>query len=128
MATKQKQEKMSKESYAVSSKFIGTLRSKIRQIWLWSPGRSDALKAAKVGSMYRCKGCQKLFEKHAVNVDHVVPCGSMTEIAHLSDWVERLMLGELQILCKENCHKGKTKNDNKAIRAAKKEPGKVPPT
>ena len=57
---------------------------------------------------YQCAGCKKYFKRTDVEVDHIVPCGSLKDYSDLPQFVERMFVDEngLQLLCKP-CHKEK---------------------
>lgn len=99
----------------------GMIQVKIRNIWLWSPSRKEALNRAKVyeqvinknGSIskrrscigYRCEKCGKVIETTKdVQVHHVNHVGNMLELT-ISEIIEKMFCpsGDLMILCKE-CH------------------------
>jgi hypothetical protein len=92
------------KAYNVYSK----IRSALRKVWMYSPQRRDALKAAKMpDGKYFCEACKKFFEKWAMDVDHVSPCGSFSNWAEFGLWADRLFTNPLQAICK-SCHKDKT--------------------
>ena len=86
---------------------FGKLRTATRQIWMWSPGRREALEKAKIGkgreTVYKCAVCEKTFAKYCMDVDHIIPCGEFSNFEQYSDWCYRLFEGELRVLCKP-CH------------------------
>lgn len=59
---------------------------------------------------YQCAMCEKWFQEKKINVDHIVPAGSLNCAADLPGFVERLFCEKdnLQVLC-ESCHDEKTK-------------------
>lgn len=103
--------------------FFGWLRSQLRRASLrWRP-RAEALKAARrkyVGPNkqqkweYKCSQCGNWFKGKDVEVDHIVPCGELTCFEQLGAFGERLFVevGGYQVLCKANCHHGKTHGTN----------------
>lgn len=58
---------------------------------------------------YQCNACKNWFPEKEINVDHVVPAGSLNNAQDLPGFVERLFceVDGLQILCK-TCHDDKT--------------------
>lgn len=66
---------------------------------------------------YQCVECTKWFQDKEVQVDHVIPAGSLKEYTDLPGFCERLFCEPdgLQIMCKP-CHQIKTN----AERAARK--------
>lgn len=72
---------------------------------------------------YQCAGCGGWFIRKAVQVDHIVPTGSLKSYEDLPGFVERLFVGVegLQILCIDTCHAAKTaqeREDRKSEKAA----------
>ena len=71
-----------------------------------------AKKAAKVAyGKYRCALCGEVFPSKEVQVDHIVPCGSLKSYADLGPFLQRLTAespDDFQVLCKARCHKWKT--------------------
>lgn len=88
------------------------IRSALRKVWLYSPQRREALIKVKNGKMYWCSTCNKMMPKWAIDVDHIIPCGSLGSIEDVKGFVDRLFHGQLQILCKV-CHTLKTHKKEK---------------
>lgn len=61
---------------------------------------------------YQCAACEKWFQEKKINVDHIMPAGSLNCSADLPGFVERLFCEQdnLQVLC-ETCHDKKTKTE-----------------
>lgn len=61
---------------------------------------------------YRCASCNELFAQNAVQVDHIIPAGSLKTFSDLPEFARKLFcsVDGLQILCKP-CHTIKTKED-----------------
>lgn len=104
-----------------SARFFGFVRSLLRQGSQRWPPRNAAVKAARQPYRgrqprrkwsYRCALCSKLFKRTDVEIDHIVPCGSLTSLEDLPGFVERLFCEEdgFRILCKP-CHKDVTKGE-----------------
>ena len=83
------------------------LRTATRQIWMWSPGRREALLKAKQGkgwgALYHCAVCGKNQPKYCMDVDHIDPCGEFSNFEEYANWCYKLFEGELRVLCKP-CH------------------------
>jgi len=100
------------------TKFFQWLRSQLRRISMkWKP-RSDALNNAKkpyTGEnkrrkwQYQCSECNGWYAGKEVQVDHIIPCGQLTDYEDLPGFVERLFCDAdgLQVVCK-SCHQDKT--------------------
>jgi len=63
---------------------------------------------------YQCNSCKQWFPEKLINVDHIVPAGSLNNAQDLPGFVERLFCEEkdLQVLCSD-CHNKKTKDERK---------------
>lgn len=63
---------------------------------------------------YQCNHCKKWYPEKKINVDHIIPAGTLTCSADLPGFVERLFceIDNLQVLC-ESCHNIKTQNEKK---------------
>lgn len=85
------------------------MRSALRKIWMYSPQRRQALADVKMSDgMYLCLLCKKPQEKWAMDVDHIIECGSLKSLDDIRGFVDRLFNGKLQAICKI-CHLGKRK-------------------
>ena len=101
-----------------NSEFFGRLRSSLRKMsQFWRPAIT-ALNRSRIPCKgpngqkwaYMCAGCGDIFKRKDVQIDHKVPAGSLTCLADLPGFVERLLPedpGAYQILCTA-CHKAKT--------------------
>lgn len=65
-------------------------------------------------NMFKCAGCGEEFKQTEVQVDHIVPAGSLRRSDDLKTFVERLFCGVdgLQVLC-STCHNTKTQEEKK---------------
>ena len=61
---------------------------------------------------YQCNDCKNWFPEKHINVDHIIPAGSLNCLNDLPGFVERLFceIDALQVMC-EKCHDTKTKNE-----------------
>ena len=130
MAVKKK--KAAKRVKAVKTRNAGTMtesafwsfiRSGLRQKsrW-WKPITECKLKAKRAYKgpnkrqkfEYQCNQCKNWFPEKQINVDHIVPAGSLNCAQDLPGFVERLFceIEHLQVLC-EKCHDKKTKLEKK---------------
>ena len=66
---------------------------------------------------YQCNECKNWFPDKKINVDHIVPAGTLKCANDLPGFVERLFceVDNLQVLC-SNCHDKKTKSEKKATK------------
>lgn len=112
------------------SAFWSFIRSALRQKSRWWKPISEAKAKAKrsyKGPLkrqkfeYQCAKCLQWFPDKNINVDHIIPAGSLKCANDLPGFVERLFceVDNLQVLC-SNCHDKKTKiekNDNRKTMA-----------
>ena len=65
---------------------------------------------------YQCENCGKWFKGTKVQVDHVVPCGSLKSVDDVGPFVARLFCepNGLIVLCKDKCHAEKTARERGA--------------
>ncbi len=100
------------------ARYFGFIRSTLRSGFTrWGP-KHQAKKDAKVAyNSYQCAACNELFTNKEVEVDHIVPAGSLKTFDDLPEFVERMFCEAdgFQVLCKP-CHQLKTN----AERAARK--------
>ena len=101
------------------SAFWSFIRSALRQKsrW-WKPITQCKLEAKRTytGPLkrqkfeYQCNHCKGWFPEKKINVDHIIPAGSLNCAEDLGPFVERLFceVDNLQVLC-ETCHDVKTK-------------------
>lgn len=103
------------------SGFWGMIRSALRQKsrW-WKPITQVKLAARRKYKgknkrqkwEYECSNCHKWYAEKHINVDHVIPCGTLRCGDDLKGFVERLFCesDNLAVLCK-TCHDTKTKQE-----------------
>jgi len=100
------------------SQHMGKIRSALRNISRWWKPFTIALKAAsvkcKIGGrirvLYLCANCKRMLDRKSVEVNHMIPLGSLKTYEDLPGFCERLFvedISKLEVLCKE-CHKGET--------------------
>lgn len=101
------------------------IRSALRKLWLTWPTRTAKLKQGRkvvTGQRHRfeqqCEECREWFPQKDVDVDHIVPAGSVDDLNGFTDRLLVDHLSDLQILCKP-CHKVKTQAENAARRKKK---------
>ena len=103
------------------SGFWSFIRSALRQKSRWWKPISQAkanVKRPYKGPLkrqkfeYQCNQCKKWYADKKINVDHIIPAGSLNCADDLPGFVERLFceVDKLQVLC-ENCHNIKTQNE-----------------
>jgi len=77
---------------------------------------------------YQCNVCKEWFPDKKINVDHIIPAGSLQSANDLPGFVERLFceVDNLQVLCAK-CHNEKTSSEkskrsgvNKRVRKNKR--------
>ena len=114
---KQRVERTRNANTMTESQFWGMIRSCLRQKSRWwkpiSKAKEKARRKAKKARLkweYQCNSCKEWFASKEVEVDHIIPAGSLRSYEDLSGFVERLFAEDLdayQVLCK-GCHKEKT--------------------
>ena len=98
--------------------FHQRLRSCLRRLSMWWKPAQAKLKQSRVSApgphgrkwLFRCSCCDGLFLRKDVQVDHITPVGSLTTLADLPGFVERLLPEDMEafaVLCKK-CHQVKT--------------------
>jgi 5-methylcytosine-specific restriction endonuclease McrA len=104
-----------------TSKFWSFVRAGLRAKFTRWPPKYECLDEAKrpyVGESkrqkweYQCACCEEWFPQKSVEVDHIIPCGSLKDYQDLPGFVQRLFVSkeDMQVVCKP-CHRGKTKKD-----------------
>ena len=103
------------------AKFWSFVRSGLRRKWIMWPPRFEALKKARrpiIGKRHKwevkCSKCKKWCLQKNVQVDHIVPVGTLKSYSHLDSFVRKLFVPveKLRILCK-TCHLKKTLEERK---------------
>lgn len=106
------------------SHFFGFVRSGLRAKHSRFPPRFDVLNDAKrtvKGKRhkyeYQCARCKNWFKQTEVQVDHIVPCGTLKKWEDLPEFARKLFCEKdgLQVLCKAKCHQEKTQEDRKNV-------------
>lgn len=103
------------------SAFWGFIRSALRQKsrW-WKPITQCKMKSRRPYKgtnkrqkfEYQCNVCNNWFPEKNINIDHIIPAGSLRCADDLPGFVERLFCEEsnLQCIC-STCHNKKTQNE-----------------
>ena len=98
------------------ARYFGFIRSSLRSAFTkWGP-KHQAKKDAKVAyNQYECASCREVFGSKDVEVDHIVPAGSLKTFDDLPGFVERMFCEAdgFQVLCKP-CHQAKTNAEREA--------------
>lgn len=107
------------------AKYWGGIRSALRRLFRfnWEPAK-QALVAARRAYRganklqkweHQCSNCLRWYMRKEVELDHVVPCGSLRCAADVGPFLERLhpeTPEAYQVICK-SCHKKKTAEERK---------------
>lgn len=108
--------------------YFSRIRSALRRVFRWWPPMMLALKAAarpsqnpnkRIKVEYLCANCGTWRTRKEVEIDHIEECGSLNNYGDIVPFIQRLTkenAAAYQVLCKDTCHKDKTK----AYLAAKK--------
>ncbi len=107
------------------SQHMGKIRSSLRNLSRWWKPFSEALKKASstyyVGRakrvVYLCAACNQLHGRKDVEVNHIVPVGSLKTYDDLPGFCQRLFVedvGMLEVVCKA-CHAEITSEQRKKV-------------
>jgi len=107
------------------SAFFSKIRSHARKLSMfWKPKTDFLLElrepnleeigGKRVKFVYPCIACGQRFPLKGVQVDHIVPCGSVLTFEDIGSFYERLLVEKhgYQILCKL-CHQTKTNEERR---------------
>jgi 5-methylcytosine-specific restriction endonuclease McrA len=109
------------------SQYFNFIRGALRKAATRYPVKHQVLDTVKTfveGKRHRfeypCAECGASFKRTEVEVDHIVPAGSLREYEDLPSFTRTLFCeaDNLQVLCKP-CHKKKTAAERKAKKEAK---------
>jgi hypothetical protein len=107
------------------AQYFQKLRHALRNAFRWWKPMQQALKAAsrpsqsknkRLKTEYQCAKCQGWFKRTEVQIDHIIPCGSLKSYDDLVPFIKNLTQEEsssYQILCKLD-HKAKTDEERAA--------------
>lgn len=111
--------------------FFGKIRSMLRNGFRYWKPMQEALKRAgrpsqdktnkRLKTEYKCAKCKKWFKRADVQIDHIIPCGSLSCYDDIVSFIKRLStenINDYQILCKK-CHLIKTKLEIEATKLKK---------
>jgi len=104
-----------------TSRFFSYLRSTMRRAFTRWPPKYECIDRSKrripkpTGRQrfeYQCSECKKYHARTQVEVDHIVPCGSLKSFEDLGGFAERMFVSanKLRVVCKP-CHKRITKGE-----------------
>lgn len=102
------------------ARFFQFIRTSLRQASIRWPAKAQAKNKARRKYdgpnrrqkwEYQCAQCGDWFMGKDVELDHIVPVGTLKTFADLPGFAERLFCEEdgYQVLCKERCHARKTR-------------------
>lgn len=112
--------------------FWGFIRSGLRSKSSRWPPKFEVLKDARrtvTGKRhryeYQCAHCNEWYKQKEVQVDHIVPCGTLKSFDDLPAFVEKLFCEKdgLQVLCK-GCHQVVTNEEREARKKEKADAAK----
>ena len=106
-----------------NAQFYGAIRSALRSKFKWWKPMREAKERARRAYKgdgrqkweYQCNDCKKWYKDKEVQVDHVVPCGSLRCMEDIAPFIERMCCERVdayQVLCKP-CHQKKTNIERK---------------
>jgi hypothetical protein len=118
--SKQRVERTRNLGTETNSEHMGKIRSALRRLSrFWKPALA-ALKEAcrsytgtnkRMKYEYQCDECKEWKPRKEVQINHKVPCGTLTEYKDVPSFLERLFCEDVSgynVLCKE-CHLKETK-------------------
>lgn len=121
-ASKRKKTKKPQTKEQQLKKFLTSLRSAMRRKSMHSPMlrwaklavRRDYEGPERHKFEYPCTICKEWFPDKEIEVDHIIPCGTLTKIEDIPEFSRKLFCLEdnLRILCKE-CHRDVTNKQRK---------------
>lgn len=97
------------------------VRSALRNAFRWWGPAKLALDMAsrpytgtskRIKREYQCAHCNQWFDRKDVEIDHSTECGSLSSYEDIAVFLQRLTPEDpnaFQVLCKDKCHKKKTK-------------------
>lgn len=107
------------------SMHMGKIRAGLRNISRWWKPFQVALREAsvkcniggRIKTLYKCCKCKRMLVRQSVEVNHIIPVGSLKSYADLPGFCERLFVEDtslLEVVCKE-CHAEITKEQRKKV-------------
>jgi len=118
------------------SAFWSFIRSALRnKSRFWKPiqeckqlhKRKNQSSNRKLKFEYQCSECKTWLPEKEIDVDHIIPAGSLNKAEDLPQFVEKLFceVVNLQLLCKKKCHLEKTARDKEFLKLKKLENGSI---
>lgn len=104
------------------SMYFSKIRSALRKAFqYWIPATEALEKASRPSQSknkrlkkeYQCNHCKNWFPNKQVQIDHIVPCGSLNSYDDIKNFIISLTpenIDAFQVLCKP-CHNKKTQNE-----------------
>ncbi len=107
------------------SEHMGKIRASLRNISRWWRPFQVALRLAsekwnvggRIKTLYKCSKCKRMLDRKSVEVNHIVPVGSLKSYSDLPGFCERLFVEDislLEVVCK-GCHIEITKEQRKKV-------------
>lgn len=112
------------------SQYFSKIRSALRSCFrYWKPmtialensSRKSQSLNKKLKKEYQCAHCNEWFKREDVEIDHIVPAGSLKTYDDIAPFIKRLTtenVNDYQILCK-NHHRIKTNNEKQLNKTSK---------
>lgn len=123
MAKRKSTERLRNGGKMTEAEFFSKIRSSLRRGFMfWHPMMLALKKASRpsqsnnkrLKTEYQCENCKKWFKRDDVHIDHRIECGSLKTYDDIVPFIKRLTVEDpdmFQILCKNKCHKEKTKDE-----------------
>lgn len=108
-------------TYAEVCSYVRSALRRLTMFWLPKSVKKESLRRPYKGKNkrqkweYPCERCLKWFKGDEVEVDHIIPCGSLSHLNKAGEWLERALveIDGYQLLCKP-CHLLKGEEDRNA--------------
>lgn len=109
-------------STMTESEYFSKIRSGLRNTFRWWKPAMKALENAsrpytgpnkRQKKEYQCAKCKEWFPRRSVEIDHIIPCGSLNSYEDIVPFIKNLTqenVNMFQPLCRP-CHKLKTDNE-----------------
>lgn len=110
------------------AQYFQKLRHALRRAFRWWIPMKLALKAAERKSQslnrrlkfeYQCAHCKNWFPRKEVEIDHIIPCGTLSSLEDIAMFITKLTPEDpsaYQVLCTKICHYKKTQDERSTNR------------
>lgn len=122
MAKRIKADKTHNNNTLTESEYFSKIRSGLRRTFMyWRPmmvalenaSRKYTGENKRIKKEYQCRGCGEWFTRKNIQIDHIIPCGSLKHFDDIVPFIQRLTQEDpnsYQAICGD-CHKIKTSHE-----------------